>query len=101
VSRYNAGEWLLDRRLAAGDGERVAYVVEGTTTTYAELAGEVYRAQHALAELDVRRGERVALVVDDELAWPAWFLGALRAGVVRTLVTDVETAEAVSASGAP
>jgi DNA-binding transcriptional regulator LsrR (DeoR family) len=28
-------------------------------------------------------------------------LGALRAGVVRTLVTDIETAEAVAASGAP
>jgi benzoate-CoA ligase family protein len=97
--RYNAAEWLLDRHVASGDGERTAFRVEGVTTTYADLQREVFRAQGALRALDVRRGERVALVVDDELAFPVWFLGALRAGVVpvplSTMLTERDLAAIV------
>ena len=82
MTEYNAAAWLVDRHVAGGDGGRVAYRVGGRSTTYAALQQEVWRAQHALRALDVRKGERVALVVDDELAFPAWFLGGLRAGVV-------------------
>jgi len=79
---YNAASWLLDRHLAAGRGDRLAYRVGGADTTYEALQLEVFRVQQALAALDVRRNERVALVLNDELAFPAWFLGALRSGVV-------------------
>ena len=64
----------------------------------------MFRAQHALAALDVRRGERVALVVNDEPAFPAWFLGALRSGVVpvplSTMLTPGELAAIVADAGA-
>ena len=50
--------------------------VDGESTTYAELQREVWRAQHALRASTSRRGERVVLVVNDELAFSAWFLGA-------------------------
>ena len=64
----------------------------------------MFRAQHALRALDVRRGERVALVLDDELAFPAWFLGALRSGVVpvplSTMLTPAELAPIVADAGA-
>jgi benzoate-CoA ligase family protein len=89
---YNAAAWLLDRQLAAGAAARPAFVVDGVTTDYRGLAEEVFRAQHALGALDVRRGERVALVVDDELAFPAWFLGALRAGAVPVPLSTMLTA---------
>src|SRR4051794_22756326 len=96
---YNAAAWLLDRRLDAGDGARPAVRVEGTSTDYAALRREVLRAQHALRALDVRRGERVALVDDDELAFPAFFVGALRAGIVpvplSTMLTERELAAIV------
>ena len=82
MTDYNAAAWLVDRHVAGGDGGRVAYRVGGQSTTYEALLAEVWRAQHAIQALDVRKGERVALVVDDELAFPAWFLGGLRAGVV-------------------
>ena len=104
MSQYNAAAWLLDRQLDAGSGDRIAYRVEGRTVSYAELSDEVARAQHALHELDIRRGERVALVVDDELAFPAWFLGALRAGAVpvplSTMLTADELAAIVADAGA-
>jgi benzoate-CoA ligase family protein len=104
MSQYNAAAWLLDRRLDAGHGDRIAYRVEGRSASYSELRDEVWRAQNALRELDVRRGERVALVVDDELAFPAWFLGALRAGAVpvplSTMLTADELAAIVADAGA-
>jgi benzoate-CoA ligase family protein len=99
MTTYNAASWLLDRHIGAGDGARTAYRVDGVTTSYAELQREVFRAQRALRALDVRRGERLALVVDDELAFPAFFLGALRAGIVpvplSTMLTERELAAIV------
>jgi benzoate-CoA ligase family protein len=101
---YNAASWLLDRRLDAGDGPRTAYRVDGQTITYTQLQEEVWRAQNALRQLDVRPGERVALVVDDELAFPAWFLGGLRSGAVpvplSTMLTAAELASIVVDAGA-
>ena len=99
MTRYNAAEWLLDRHVADAAGDRVAYVVDGESTTYAELQRDVFRAQNAMRALDVRRGERVALVVDDTVAFVAWFLGGLRAGVVpvplSTMLTERELAAIV------
>jgi len=79
---FNAAAWLVDRHIAEGRGDRVAIRCQGASTTYAELLGEVMRAQAQLAELGVVAGDRVAMVVRDDLAFPTWFLGALRSGVV-------------------
>ena len=52
----------------------------------------------------MRRGERVAPVLDDELAFPAWFVGALRSGVVpvplSTMLTEADLAAIVADAGA-
>jgi benzoate-CoA ligase family protein len=104
MSQYNAAAWLLDRQLDGGHGARTAYRIDGRTISYTDLQGEVWRAQNALDELDVRRGERLAMVVDDEAAFPAWFLGALRAGAVpvplSTMLTADELAAIVADAGA-
>jgi len=104
MTNYNAAAWLVDRHLTAGHGNRTAFRVDGTSTGYAALQREVFRAQRALRALDVRRGERVALVLDDELAFPAWFLGALRSGVVpvplSTMLTEGDLAAIVADAGA-
>lgn len=97
MDRYNAAAWLLDRQVGDGAGDRTAYRVEGRTVSYAGLREEVWRTQNALRQLDVRRGERVALVLDDELAFPAWFLGALRSGAVAVPLSTMLTAEELAA----
>ena len=100
MTAHNAAAWLVDRHVEAGGGERTAYLVEGTATSYAQLQREVWRAQNALRALDVRRGERVALLLDDELAFPAWFLGGMRSGVIpvplSTMLTPPEVAAIVA-----
>jgi benzoate-CoA ligase len=103
---YNAAAWLIDRRIASGDGDRTA-VIEADTgeqLTYADLQRQVFRAQHALEALGVRREERVAMVVNDEPAFPGWFLGALRSGVVpvplSTMLTGDDLGSIINDSGA-
>src|SRR4029453_12416357 len=79
---YNAAAWLVDRHVAAGDGDRLAVVCGDDRLSYADLQRQVWRAQNALASLGIRRTERIVLVMDDEPNWLAWFLGALRSGIV-------------------
>lgn len=94
---YNAAAWLIDRHIDAGRGDRVAIRCEGRSLTYAELQQQVFRAQHALRALDVRRGERVAMVVNDEPGFVAWFLGGLRSGVVPVPLSTMLTANDLAA----
>ena len=62
----NVSHNCLDRHVAAGLGDRVAYHWEGEpgdtrTITYAELLAEVERFANVLKGLGVRRGDRVAI----------------------------------------
>jgi benzoate-CoA ligase family protein len=97
MDQYNATAWLVDRQVEADRGQRTAYRIDGHTVSYEDLQQEVWRVQNALRQLDVRRGERVALVVDDELAFAAWFLGSLRSGVVPVPLSTMLTAEDLAA----
>src|SRR4051812_2180054 len=91
ADNYNAASWLVDRHVEAGDGSRVAIRCRSESLSYAELQQQIFRAQHALADLGLSNGDRVALVVNDEPAFPAWFLGALRSGVVPVLLSTMLT----------
>ena len=101
---YNAAAWLLDRHVDAGLGSRVAIRCGGESHTYADVQGDVWRARHALEKLGIGAGERVAMVVNDEPAFVAWFLGGLRSGVVpvplSTMLTGDELAAIVVDAGA-
>ncbi len=101
---HNSAAWLVDRHVEEGRGARVAVRCDGVETTYAELLTELFRAQNTLAELGVAQGERVALVLDDDLSFPAWFLGAQRSGVVpvplSTMLTGAELGPIIADAGA-
>ncbi|NNN19786.1 MAG: benzoate-CoA ligase family protein [Acidimicrobiaceae bacterium] len=79
---YNAANWLIDRHVEAGDGDRIAIESGDEKYSYADVQKELFRVQHALAVLQVRQEDRVALVLNDEPAFPAWFLGSMRSGIV-------------------
>jgi benzoate-CoA ligase len=82
VEPFNASEYLLDRRLAAGDGERTALRAADRACTYAGLHDLVCRAAAGLRRLGVRPEERVVLVLLDGVEFAAAFLAALRVGAV-------------------
>ena len=79
---YNAANWLVDRHVEAGNGARIAVESGERKYTYADMQCELFRVQHALSVLQVRQEDRVALVLNDEVAFPSWFLGSMRSGIV-------------------
>jgi 4-hydroxybenzoate-CoA ligase len=79
---YNAATELLDKNVAAGRGEKAAFVDSARSVTYRQLQADSCRLANLLKRLDVRREERVALIMLDTIDFPIVFLGAIRAGIV-------------------
>ncbi len=81
----NAAIHFIDRHLSEGRGASPAFrEVAGARrgVSYADLAEASARVAGALARAGIRREERVAMVVPDQLEFPMLFWGAIRAGVV-------------------
>ncbi len=101
---FNAGAYLLDRRLDSGDGERVALRISTGTLTYAELDALTRRATAGFRALGLHRDDRVVLVMSDGVEMAAAILAAFRAGVVAvpvsTMLGGAELATIVSDCGA-
>jgi acetyl-CoA synthetase len=98
--RLNVSQNCLDRHVAAGRGSRVAYHWEGEpgdsrSLTYAELLEEVCRCANALAELGVRRGDRVAIYMPMIPELPVAMLACTRIGAAHTVVFGGFSAEAL------
>jgi 4-hydroxybenzoate-CoA ligase len=90
---YNACAWLLDRHLDDGRGANLAIVCEGRRTTYADLHQSACAAANGFLALGLARGDRMLMVVNDEPAFVAAFLGALRVGIVPVPVSTMLTAD--------
>lgn len=86
---FNACEWLLDRNIEEGRGDKTAIRCEGESTTYAELLDLVTRAATGLRALGVRPEERVAMVTLDSVQMTVAFLAAMRIGAVPVLVNPL------------
>lgn len=102
---YNAADDLLGRNLAAGRGDKIAYIDDAGQYTYGQLAARANRCGRALVEgLGLQRGDRVLMCVLDGIDFPAVFLGAIKAGVVpiavNTLLTERDYEYMLSDSGA-
>jgi acetyl-CoA synthetase len=98
--QLNVAVNCLDRHVAAGRGDRVAYYWEGEpgdrrTITYAELLAETCRCANALRELGVRRGDRVAIYMPMIPELPAAMLACARLGAPHTVVFGGFSAEAL------
>jgi acetyl-CoA synthetase len=85
---YNASRVLFDN-LAKGHGDRLALIGPAGTRTYAELCAEASRWGHGFTSLDLKRGDRVLLFLDDTPSYPAAFFGAVRAGFVPLLINTL------------
>jgi len=96
---FNAAAYLTDRRLAAGDGDRIAFHTGHGPVSYAALTEEVRRVAGGLAALGVRPEERVLLCMTDDLELATGILGAMYLGAVAvpcsTMLTGGELAKLV------
>ncbi|MBI1396178.1 MAG: benzoate-CoA ligase family protein [Betaproteobacteria bacterium] len=88
---YNAAHDLVARNLVAGRGDKVVYVDDAGSLTYAELDARVNRFANALGELGLRMEDRVMLCLLDTIDFPTAFLGCIKAGVVPVLANTLLT----------
>ncbi|MCU1662764.1 MAG: benzoate-CoA ligase family [Pseudonocardia sp.] len=79
---FNAAEYLTERRVAAGDGDRVAIIHPGGVTTYAELSDQVHRLAAGLLAIGVRPEERVLMCMADDVDLATGILAAMYVGAV-------------------
>jgi acetyl-CoA synthetase len=89
--RLNVSENCLDRHVAAGNGDRVAYHWEGEpgdtrTITYADLLEEVGRFANVLKDLGVRKGDRVNIYLPMVPELPVAMLACARVGAPHSVV---------------
>jgi benzoate-CoA ligase len=78
----NAASYFVDRHLEEGRGGRVAIECGDECVTYAQLGDRVNRAGNAFRRLNVRPGDRVALLLLDTPAFAYSLLGAIKLGAV-------------------
>jgi 4-hydroxybenzoate-CoA ligase len=90
---HNATSELLDRNIEAGRGDKIAFIDPDRSLTYSALYDESCRLANLLVRLDVRREERVALILYDTVDFPVVFLGAIRAGIVPVPLNTLLLAE--------
>jgi acetyl-CoA synthetase len=99
--QINVSYNCLDRHVAAGKGDKVAYFWEGEpgdrkSITYKELLDEVCRCANALKELGVKRGDRIAIYMPMILELPIAMLACTRLGAPHTVVFGGFSAEALA-----
>ena len=89
--KLNVAVNCVDRHVASGLGDRVAFHWEGEpgdtrTITYSELLAEVSRAAHALTELGVGAGDKVAIYMPMIPEAVVAMLACARLGAPHTVV---------------
>ncbi len=98
--RINVAVNCLDRHVAAGHGDQVAYHFEGEpgdtrTLTYSDMLREVSQAANALESLGVKAGDRVAIYLPMIPEAAIAMLACARIGAVHSVVFGGFSAEAL------
>src|SRR5688500_8289899 len=99
--KLNVSDNCLDRHVASGLGQRVAYFWEGEpgdtrTITCAELLDEVCRFTNALRGLGVKKGDKVAIYMPMIPELPVAMLACTRIGAPHSVVFGGFSADALA-----
>ncbi len=90
---YNAASDMVDAHVAAGRGDKIAFVDGTRQITYGAFAAETNRAANLLTSFGLQREQRVALLLPDAIDFPVCFWGAIKAGIVPVPLNTLLTAE--------
>jgi acetyl-CoA synthetase len=98
--KINASVNALDRHVAAGRGERVAFHFEGEpgdtrTITYAQMLADVSKAANALTQIGIKSGDRVAIYMPMIPEAAVAMLACARIGAVHSVVFGGFSADAL------
>jgi benzoate-CoA ligase family protein len=86
---FNACEYLLDRRVTAGDGDRVALSGPAGDLSYAALHDRVRRTAAGLRAAGVEPEQRILMVMADSPDFVVLYLAAMRAGAIPVPVSTM------------
>ncbi|HKS99101.1 MAG TPA: AMP-binding protein, partial [Rugosimonospora sp.] len=93
---FNASTYLLDRQLAAGNGDRVALAGSGGEVTYAALHDRVLRTAGGLRRTGLLPEQRLLMSMSDTPEFVTVFLAALRIGAVPVPVSTMLRADGLA-----
>ena len=93
---FNASEYLLDRRLAAGDGDRLAVTGPAGDLSYAELWDRVRRTAAGLRAAGVQPEQRILMVMADSPHFAVVYLAAMRVGAIPVPVSTMLRADGIA-----
>jgi len=93
MTRFNACDYLLDRRIEAGDGPRLALTGPAGEVTYTELHDRVVRAAAGLRALGLQPEQRVLMFMADSPEFVVVYLAAMRTGAVPVPVSTMSRAD--------
>jgi len=79
---YNAVTDFVDANVARGLGNKIAFIDPERSLTYGGLQARSISFANALRELGVKHEQRVALLLNDTVDYPAAFWGTIRAGAI-------------------
>ncbi len=93
---FNACEYLLDRRLAAGDGPRTALAGPAGDVSYAALHDQVRRVSASLRKIGLQPEQRVLMLMADSPQFVVMYLAAMRMGAIPVPVSTMLKAGGVA-----
>jgi benzoate-CoA ligase family protein len=93
---FNACEYLLDRRIAAGDGDRVAVTGPAGEFSYTQLWDRVRRTAAGLRAAGVQPEQRILMVMSDSPNFVVVYLAAMRVGAVPVPVSTMLRADGIA-----
>ncbi|MFJ2008669.1 benzoate-CoA ligase family protein [Streptomyces chartreusis] len=88
---FNATDYMVDRHVHDGNGNRTAMVSPSRSLSYDQLAQEVRRVASGLRALDVRPEERVLMCMVDEVELFTGILATMHIGAVAVPVSTMLT----------
>ena len=94
---FNACEYLLDRRLAVGDDNRLALTGPGGELTYGQLYQQVLRAAGALRGIGLQPEQRIVMCMADSPEFVTVYLAAMRIGAIPVPVSTMTNAAGLGA----
>jgi benzoate-CoA ligase family protein len=103
-TKLNVAVEYVDGAVAAGYGDRAAYLHEGAAVTYDALREQVDRAGNALITLGLAAGDRLAILLPNRPEFVVAFFGAIKIGAIPAPISYAITANdhalLLAASGA-
>jgi benzoate-CoA ligase family protein len=93
---FNACEYLLDRRIAVGDGDRIALTGAGGELTYGQLHDRVLRVANGLRGAGIEPEQRLLMFMADSPEFVVVYLAAMRIGAVPVPVSTMVHADGLA-----